>query len=272
MQAQLERVRLTVEKLRLASDVRSASRMVRLAGASPRRSDAAAHSAMAPVAVNLRPLKGKRVMLRPYTTDYDVMLETFMGQFHVEPVKARPRTIFDLGANIGLTMAHYAVLYPEAQILGVELDAGNFAMCQQNTAPYRDRCTALCGAVWKEDGEVSYGRRQGFEWGFAVGSAQEDEQVTAPAFSMDSLFERCGWSTVDFVKMDIEGAERDVLRDAERWAPKVASIGVEVHAPYTVEECEHDLQQLGFKTARLSSHGAGVFGERADHNSPGPHT
>jgi FkbM family methyltransferase len=262
MQAQVARVRLTVEKLRLASDLRSAWRMVRLAGTSPRHADAAGHGGMAPVAVNLRSLKGERVMLRPYTTDYDVMLETFLGRFHVEQVNRAPRTIFDLGANIGLTMAHYAVLFPQAQILGVELDADNFALCQQNTAPYRDRCTALCGAVWKEDGEVTYGRRRGFEWGFAVGSAPGDEQVTAPAFSMDSLFERGGWPAVDFVKMDIEGAERDVLRDGAGWSSKVASIGVEVHAPYTVEECEGDLQQLGFQTARVTSHAAGVFGRR----------
>src|SRR5450755_3993834 len=119
------RVRQTVEKLRLASDLRSASRMVRLAASSPRHSDATSHRAVVPLGVKLRSLNGERVMLRPFTTDYDVMLETFLGRFHVEPVKHVPQTIFDLGANIGLTMAHYAVLYPHAQILGVELDADN---------------------------------------------------------------------------------------------------------------------------------------------------
>jgi FkbM family methyltransferase len=280
MQAQVARLRLSVQKrsraVSLAADVRSATRIVKLMIAADVRSatrivklmsntsgqGAATARTTAPVAISLRPLNGERVVLRPHTADYAVLVDTFVWQYHVEPVKRTPATIFDLGANIGLTMAHYAVLYPEAKVFGVELDADNFAILEQNIAPYRSRVTALCGAVWTEDGEVDYGRSQGHEWGFAVGKADDAEQVTAPAFSMNTLFELSGWATVDFVKMDIEGAERDVLREGAEWAPRVDSIGVEVHWPYTVEECGRDLQALGFETGRLASHGAGVWGDR----------
>ncbi|MGH2876326.1 MAG: FkbM family methyltransferase, partial [Solirubrobacteraceae bacterium] len=82
--------------------------------------------------------------------------------------------------------------------------------------------------------------------------------------------ERSGWAGVDFVKMDIEGAEREVLRQETAWASKVRSIGVEVHPPYTVEQCEHDLRDLGFRTARLVSHEAGVVGDRPASNTADP--
>ena len=42
---------------------------------------------------------------------------------------------------------------------------------------------------------------------------------------------------VDYAKIDIEGAERELLRDNAGWAERVRTVNVEVHEPYTVEEC-----------------------------------
>jgi hypothetical protein len=50
--------------------------------------------------------------------------------------------------------------------------------------------------------------------------------------------------------MDIEGAERDVLRVNTGWAQEVRVILVEVHSPYTAEGCEDDLCRLGFRVDR----------------------
>ena len=38
---------------------------------------------------------------------------------------------------------------------------------------------------------------------------------------------------------------------------------VEVHAPYTVEDCRHDLRELGFETRVDPRHWACVIGVRA---------
>jgi DNA primase len=51
---------------------------------------------------------------------------------------------------------------------------------------------------------------------------------------------------VAFVKMDIEGAERAVLRDAAGWAPLVDALSVEVHPPYDLARCRADVEALGF--------------------------
>ncbi len=53
-----------------------------------------------------------------------------------------------------------------------------------------------------------------------------------------------------------------VLRDGADWASKVGSIVVEVHAPYTVEQCEHDLHTLGFWTATRVHPRRQVVGDR----------
>jgi hypothetical protein len=54
--------------------------------------------------------------------------------------------------------------------------------------------------------------------------------------------------------MDIEGAERDVLRDAGAWVEGVRSIKAEVHGSYTVDECMADLNRLGFSTHPEAQH------------------
>ena len=55
-------------------------------------------------------------------------------------------------------------------------------------------------------------------------------------------------SVVDYIKMDIEGAERDVLTRNTDWATRVRSMKVEVHEPYSCEQCLRDLRRLGFTT------------------------
>jgi len=76
-----------------------------------------------------------------------------------------------------------------------------------------------------------------------------------------SLVEQYG--PVDFIKMDIEGAEREVLSKNTGWASAVRSIQVEVHDPYTVEQCERDLRELGFTPVAHPSNVASVNATRA---------
>jgi len=70
------------------------------------------------------------------------------------------------------------------------------------------------------------------------------------AISLDSLAaELEEGERVDYVKMDIEGAEEHVLRINTDWAGIVRTIKVEVHSPYTVEDCQRDLRALGFEVS-----------------------
>ena len=79
--------------------------------------------------------------LRPGTSDADVAADTLMRD--LDEVDVLPRTILDLGSNIGLTIALYAAKFPAARILGVELDSSNLEIAHMNT----DR-EILWGAAW----------------------------------------------------------------------------------------------------------------------------
>lgn len=216
-----------------------------------------------PISVRVRPLGGARIMLRPGTTDAEMLRDTFRDNVHPpQPeIAARGvRTIVDLGANAGVTVADNARRFPDARILAVELDAGNAAAARHNTAPWADRIQILHGAVWDEDGTVPYNPEAGHEYGLRAGAGAG----TAPAYSMDTILSHVD-GRVDYMKMDVEGVEARLLSgEASRWLERVDSIGLQVHDDYSLGDCARDLEAAGF-TARVDPHRTNyIVGVRAD--------
>jgi FkbM family methyltransferase len=240
--------------LALFADVRSALRFLRLRSAS----DAGTQ----PVELALRPLGGERILIRPATADVWAIGDTLLPPVHLPPAdvtrRQSLRSVLDLGANIGLTMAHIAAHYPRARIVGVELDPDNAAICECNVAAWAQRCEVVNAAAWYENGVVRYTQHAGREMAFAAHPSDGEHSV--PAMAVDDLVERAAVNGhVDYVKMDVEGAEAEILRRAGTWAPRVRTISVEVHAPYTTDRCRSDLHDLGFET-RLDERGADASG------------
>jgi FkbM family methyltransferase len=204
------------------------------------------------VALEVRDWAGRPLYVRPGTTDWETAQVSLIGQVHRPPPgQGEVRTILDLGANIGATVADLADAYPAAQVLGIELDAANVAVAERNTAGWRPRASILHGAVWTEDGEVAYGGDRG-EWAYRVLDAMDDrtraaELATVPAFSLTTLIDRLApGGSVDYVKMDVEGAERFLLASGDGWSERVRCLQVEVHLPLDVAGCARMMEELGF--------------------------
>jgi FkbM family methyltransferase len=169
--------------------------------------------------LRVRSLGGAPIRCRSSTADVFTFKAVFLHEFHLPPRPLGPEpVILDLGSNIGLTVAHLAHTFPEATVIGVEMDPANFALARENTARYGDRVRLLRAAVWTEDGVISYGgdRSDGFQ---VSGAARDgaDRNHTAPAVRVDTLLDRHGISTADYVKMDVEGAEAAILAAAPAW-------------------------------------------------------
>ena len=101
--------------------------------------------------LRLKPLRGAPVSVRPGTADVDTVWAAFMRGYHRPPevvAAAGPTRIWDLGCNIGLTMADLAVRFPDAELTGVELDEGNVELARHNLAPWEARCRVIHAAVW----------------------------------------------------------------------------------------------------------------------------
>jgi FkbM family methyltransferase len=213
-------------------------------------------------------LSGRSVWVREGTADVDTLWDVFIHHYHLPPARVQRRGVFliwDLGANIGLTMADMGVEFPDARIVGVELDADNAALARRNFESWDDRASLIEAAAWPEDGETWYHRWPGGTSGYYAHEptpGEEPQGPVVPTLSLNTLLERTG-GPVQFVKMDVEGAERDLLTKNTEWAAQVGCIKVEVHGEYTPDDCVRDLEALGFKARRDRRHPAAVLGVRS---------
>jgi FkbM family methyltransferase len=225
-----------------------------------------------PMPVRIRQLGGDEVLLRPGASDAQMTLETFRNLPHDPPpdVAARGiRHVVDLGANIGITVAHNAFRFRDARLLAVELDPANTELCRRNVAQWRDRVDILQGAVWVEDGEVEFVREPGMEYGFYVSPGHTGADRTR-AYSMDTILGHLSdGAPIDWMKMDVEGVEPRLLSGpSASWAERVRAIGVQVHGDYTLEHCAADLRALGFEIRRFDRVNAYVKAARPGHVTP----
>ena len=212
-------------------------------------------------------LNGLPVWVREGTADIDTLWEVFVHGYHVPPARIQRRgmhLVWDLGANIGLTMADMALRWPEARVVGVELDGDNAALARRNFEPWDERAELIEAAVWTEDGEGWYHRWPGATSAFYLHEPAPGEEPQGPVvatLSLNALLERTG-GPVAFVKMDVEGAERELLSRKTEWAAEVGCIKVEVHGDYTAEACIADLERLGFQASQDRRLSAAVLGVR----------
>src|SRR5688572_29263736 len=76
------------------------------------------------------------ITLRKKTSDIALFKQMLVHEEYKFKCPFTPRFIIDAGANIGLSALFFAREYPEATIVPVEVDGGNFDLLQHNTRSY----------------------------------------------------------------------------------------------------------------------------------------
>jgi hypothetical protein len=117
-------------------------------------------------------------------------------------------------------------------------------------------------AVAGTAGTRAYGGDE--EWSFRVDPAGDRSVEARPLGELLDLFKT---ERVDFVKMDIEGSEWEVVERAGDWAGRVGSLLVEVHTPTdkeaAVESMIGSLEAVGFTCSRHEVHWSAIWATRA---------
>jgi FkbM family methyltransferase len=157
------------------------------------------------------------------------------------------RTVLDVGANVGVFALFAASVGPVATVHCFEPDAANFRMLRRNLeANPGVRIFAHRAAVGENDGfgYLSDGRTS-VTHTLAKMGGQRVELV-----SLGRAVEICG-GDVDFLKMDVEGAEREILLGCpDTVLRRVRTISMEWHYPVAdAEILAKRLRGLGFATS-----------------------
>jgi FkbM family methyltransferase len=151
------------------------------------------------------------------------------------------RTVIDAGANIGITSLYFAARYPQARIYSVEPLPENFALLEANVAN-EPRIKPINGCVTGvSNGTVQF-TTDGPTWGNRIGNSG----ITVPAFTIGELCRKEDLEKVDLLKIDIEGAEKEVLANAD-FFDRVRNLIIELHNDYDFESFQSDVDAFDFQ-------------------------
>lgn len=173
---------------------------------------------------------------RLHAADADSFLgaykEIFYDRIYAFPSATLRPLIIDGGANIGLATLFFKQVYPQSRVIAFEPDRVIFALLQQNIASFRLKDVRLVNAaLWKSDTSVSF-TSEGGASGHIATSAEAAHSTPITAVRLKSwLHEK-----VDFLKLDIEGAECEVLEDCQEELRNVQNLFVEYHSPANSEQ------------------------------------
>ncbi len=204
------------------------------------------------VELKLRGLRAP-LLVRPRSTDANVVWEVILGREYDTPGPWPYRTIVDLGANVGV-FAAYAMARARGQIgryVGVEPDADSFAVLEKQVHALEmgERACLIRAACSDRDGTVrfdsslpAYGRRISDEGGTLV-----------ECLTVGNILDRAGLRSCDLLKIDVEGAERQILADIAGWSPRVRAIVCELHDGLTYEWFAERVRAHGYTPSPAGS-------------------
>ena len=155
--------------------------------------------------------------------------------------------IIDIGSNIGLSVLFFKKIYPEAAIIAIESDPTIFQYLQSNVHGngFTD-VTLINKAAWHENTVLQFSV-EGADAGRIAYNGDEN-LISVQALDISSLL---GNTPVDLLKIDIEGAEKNVLEACREKLSNVHNMIVEYHSK-TGEEQQLDtilaiLREAGFR-------------------------
>lgn len=187
------------------------------------------------------------IKLRIADGDFFILHEIFGTQPYWIPlthVREEAQTVVDLGANIGMTTLYLHEWLPRADFLCVEANPHNVRLLRENTSQVDARIDIVEGAISNRSG-TEWFETQGPAWGTALTRRDAEGSVEVDAYSMSDLMEVHGIEHIDILKVDIEGAEKKIMRDGADWLDKVGWMMIELH-DYVLEDFAADVEPYGF--------------------------
>ncbi|MCE2970884.1 MAG: FkbM family methyltransferase [Burkholderiales bacterium] len=167
--------------------------------------------------------------LRVPSTDVVAFHQIFVRREYDFAVRASPRAIVDAGANVGYASVYFANRFPDARIVAIEPERSNFQVLEDNVRPYPN-VIAVRAALWNCNGRIALTDPGLGHWGFvAAAQAATATDHDVPALTIDCLLDLYALPRIDILKLDIEGAEREVCADSEAWIDRVDAIVAELH-------------------------------------------
>ncbi len=137
--------------------------------------------------------------------------------------------IIDAGANIGLAAIYFSEKYPNATIISIEPNKGNFALLQKNTLNYKN-VICLNAALWHKDEDLHISNMDEKSAGFMIESKTDSVVDIIKSVTISQLLDQYNIDEVSILKIDIEGSEKELYENgSSAWLPKCNCVITELH-------------------------------------------
>lgn len=157
--------------------------------------------------------------------------------------------IVDCGANIGLSILYFKKRFPKSKILAFEPDDQIFDILKKNVLVHNNFSNVILKkeAVWTEDTELSFFSEGALAGSSVVDFGNNNNVIKVQAVDLKKHLQE----PVDFLKIDIEGAENKVIFDIAVHLDNVKNLFLEYHGllnePQNLGEILNLLKEKGFE-------------------------
>ncbi|WP_221394105.1 FkbM family methyltransferase [Dyadobacter sp. NIV53] len=151
--------------------------------------------------------------------------EIFVDEFYFFKTSNSKPVILDCGSNIGMSILYFKELYPDAKIMAFEAEPAIIELLRSNLI--RNNITdidLIPKAVWKDEEGIWFGSESADS--SSIYSKAKKRKIDSVRLK-DYLEKE---EQIDFLKIDIEGAETEVLDDCRNSLSNVKNLFVEFHS------------------------------------------
>jgi FkbM family methyltransferase len=199
-----------------------------------------------------------KVRFRPFVM-HDVLFVIANANRNHEPLvqkifQPKPGEVFvDVGAHIGLyTMRAAREVGSKGKVIAVEPDPQSYRILKENVAlNHLDNVTVINAALCDACGQMTfYACTDPSLSGFELQSEARLREVrTVQVLTLDGLLESVGVDQVNWIKLDVEGAETKVLHGAKNLLERAKNLHIIVES--NNDRAIQYLKVFGFKTRYL---------------------
>lgn len=170
-------------------------------------------------------LLGKRLIFLDKSA-FTMYTSVFGRESYRFPSSKTSPVIIDCGANIGLCVIYFKQLYPDSTVIAFEADPSTFQALRENVSNFElTNVKLIPKAVWSCEARLPFYLKGGISSRIAL-EADTENITQVDATSLRPYLN----SPVDFLKMNIEGAEYEVLESCKDLLGNVQNIFVDYHS------------------------------------------
>ena len=156
--------------------------------------------------------------------------ELFVNEFYKFRATTDCPRIIDCGSYIGTSILYFKINYPNAIVTGFEPDEKNFVIVKSNLEAWNFTNTSVVNAaIWINNETLSFNSKGSMGSRIENDLSENKNKKIVKCFRLKDLLNE----DIDFLKIDIEGAEYAVIKDCSDNLKHVKNLFVEYHGVYS---------------------------------------